>query len=109
MEVVTLTEQAQEHVLRLKKLQPKVRDGLRVKVIGGGCSGLTYKLGWDDITDEDFVHEYDSGLRVIIDPKSANLLQGSVVNYYDDLEKSGFDIKNPNATEGCGCGKSFAG
>lgn len=109
MEILNLTEQAQVHALRLKKNQAVTQDGLRVKVVGGGCSGLSYKLGWDDLSELDHVHEYENGLVVMVDPKSAVLLTGATIDYRDDLDQSGFEVDNPNATSGCGCGRSFAG
>lgn len=103
MEVVALSEKAQE------KAKPfvKGRDGLRIKVIGGGCSGLRYSLEKSDIDDMDNIHEYPNGLVVMVDPKSAVLLQGSKMEFSEGLSGSGFEINNPNATNGCGCGKSF--
>lgn len=109
MEIVSLTERAQQHALRLKKSAPTIRDGMRIKVVGGGCSGLQYKLGFDDITEMDHAHEYPNGLIVMVDPKSAVLLTGATLDYHDELDRSGFEVSNPNATGGCGCGKSFSG
>jgi len=106
---VSLTENARAQALRLKARSPEAKDGLRIKVVGGGCSGLMYKLGWDDLTEVDTVFEYEDGLKVIVDPKSAVLLQGSTVDFHNELDRSGFEVLNPNATGGCGCGKSFAG
>ena len=104
MEVIILTEAAQKQVASLK---PKVKDGLRVQVIGGGCSGLQYKIGFDDAREDDMIHEYEDGLAVIVDPKSAILLQGATLDYFNQIDRNGFEISNPNATNSCGCGKSF--
>jgi len=81
--------------------------GLRIAVIGGGCSGLQYKLGLDAPSAEDDVQEQD-GSVVIIDEKSALYLVGSTLDFLDTVQESGFKIDNPNATAKCGCGKSFA-
>ena len=83
------------------------KDGLRVAITGGGCSGLQYKLGWDDIKDTDVIQDYEGGFRVLIDQKSAFYLEGSTLEFHDDLNRSGFEVVNPNASSTCGCGKSF--
>lgn len=108
MEIVTLTETAQTKARQLQTEQGSTRDGLRLKVVGGGCSGLAYSIGWDDVQETDLIHEYSNGLRTIVDPKSATLLAGSSMDYHDSLERSGFEITNPHAKGGCGCGKSFS-
>jgi iron-sulfur cluster assembly protein len=81
--------------------------GLRLKVVGGGCSGLQYQLGFDDrIGEHD--NEFRAGeVRVIVDDKSAVYLAGTVLDYVDTLQESGFKIQNPNANSTCGCGQSF--
>jgi len=96
---------------RIKSLLDKegklATHGLRMKVIGGGCSGLQYQLGFDDrITDVDEVVEA-GGVRVFVDEKSALYLAGSVLDYIDTLQESGFKVVNPNAKTSCGCGQSF--
>jgi len=82
--------------------------GLRMKVVGGGCSGLRYELSFDDeVRDVD--SEIEAGVvRIIVDEKSALYLVGTVLDFVDSLQESGFKIKNPNATNTCGCGDSFA-
>jgi iron-sulfur cluster assembly accessory protein len=82
--------------------------GLRVSVVGGGCSGLQYSLGLDDApTDEDTVSEFD-GIRVFVDTTSAQYLVGTRVDYVDGLHGAGFKFVNPNADRTCGCGSSFS-
>jgi iron-sulfur cluster assembly protein len=82
--------------------------GLRMKVVGGGCSGLQYQLSFDDLVrDIDTTIEVE-GVRVIVDEKSALYLVGSRLNFVDTLQESGFKIENPNASNTCGCGQSFA-
>lgn len=104
--MLTLSEKALKQASRLSRETEK--DGLRVAVIGGGCSGLQYKLGWDDIKDDDVIQDYGDGFRVLIDSKSALYLTGSALEFHDDLNKSGFEVVNPNAANSCGCGKSFS-
>jgi len=106
MTTLTLTERAVQQVKSLLTKQKEPKDGLRIAVIGGGCSGKQYKLAFDNAKEADEVLEFD-GLHVLVDPKSAQLLAGVTVEFRDDLEKSGFEVINPNATGGCGCGKSF--
>jgi len=108
MELVTLTPEAQEQAKALldKEKEPKI--GLRLAVIGGGCSGLSYKLGWDDPSELDEVHTYENGLVVMIDMKSAEYLKGSTLIFHDSIERQGFEVQNPNATGCCGCKNSFS-
>lgn len=82
--------------------------GLRVSVVGGGCSGLQYSLGLDDApTDEDAVSEFD-GIKVFVDSSSAQYLVGTRIDYVDGLHGAGFKFVNPNADRTCGCGSSFS-
>lgn len=101
-----MTEKAQSMARRMLGQQDPRKDGLRIAVIGGGCSGKSYKLGWDDVKESDHIHSYD-GLVVMVDPKSAEQLQGASLEFHDGLEKSGFEVINPSAEATCGCGKSF--
>ena len=81
--------------------------GLRLFVVGGGCSGYQYGMALArDIDDEDLVLE-DRGVKLIVDPDSAPLLEGAEIDYVDDLMKAGFTIYNPNAVKSCACGTSF--
>ena len=107
MSVINLTETAAEKVQQL--ISRDERDGyaLRLKVVGGGCSGLQYQLMFDDKVG-DWDQEFEErGVRVVVDSKSAVYLVGTHVDYVDDLNGSGFKIDNPNATQTCGCGQSF--
>ncbi|MEX1196133.1 MAG: iron-sulfur cluster assembly accessory protein [Dehalococcoidia bacterium] len=81
--------------------------GLRVFVAGGGCSGYQYGMALArDIEDDDLIVEY-AGVKIVIDPDSAPLLEGAEIDYVDDLMKAGFTIFNPNAVKSCACGTSF--
>jgi len=81
--------------------------GLRLKVVGGGCSGLSYKMDLDSPREGDRVFERD-GAKVIVDRKSFLYLNGTVVDYRDSLMEAGFNVSNPNAKRTCGCGASFS-
>ena len=85
---------------------PEEGTSLRIKVVGGGCSGLRYELAFDINKDEDLVEEAH-GVNVIIDPKRALYMVGTQLDFADGLMESGFKINNPNATNSCGCGESF--
>ena len=81
--------------------------GLRVFVVGGGCSGYQYGMALArEFDDEDLVVEH-SGIKLVVDPDSAPLLEGAEIDYVDDLMKAGFTIYNPNAVKSCACGTSF--
>ncbi len=107
--MIEITETAQSRIQALLEDEGKLAThGLRMKVVGGGCSGLRYELSFDDLVREiDTSIEVD-GIRVIVDEKSALYLVGTTLDFVDTLEESGFKIDNPNATNTCGCGQSFA-
>ena len=109
--MVTLQPKALEHVIQLMMeggLTPDTHN-LRVGVKGGGCSGLSYTMDFDDkIEDTDEVVEADGGLKVVIDRKSLLYLYGTQLTYSDGLNGRGFAWENPNASRTCGCGESFA-
>jgi iron-sulfur cluster assembly protein len=81
--------------------------GLRVGVKGGGCSGMSYVLGFDKEREKDKVFDID-GITVYMDKRHGLYLMGTTINYHDGLDARGFTFENPNATETCGCGASFA-
>lgn len=80
---------------------------LRVAVEGGGCSGLSYKLGLDHRTDEDELIK-SQGVEIVVNPRHMMYLEGITIDYPDGLDARGFTFDNPNASESCGCGSSFA-
>jgi iron-sulfur cluster assembly protein len=105
---VTLTEKAASEVKKIITEQ-NLPDGtvLRVGVQGGGCSGFSYSLGFDAATSErDRVVDVH-GVKLAVDKKFDPYLEGTVVDYYDGLEKRGFVFNNPNVVKSCGCGSSF--
>lgn len=105
---VSLTERAAKQVRKIRETED-LQEGLylRVAVEGGGCSGLSYKLGFDIRTDEDELFD-SQDLDIIVDPKHLMYLDGIVIDYPDGLDARGFTFDNPNASESCGCGSSFA-
>jgi iron-sulfur cluster assembly protein len=105
---VTLTEAALKEVKRLLNVQGITEGGLRLGVKGGGCSGLSYTVNFDEkIGEHDSVYEVD-GVKVIVDMKSAIYLQGTQLDFHKDLTGGGFKFVNPNADKTCGCGESFS-
>jgi iron-sulfur cluster assembly protein len=106
--LVSLTEAA---AAKIKELQAEEPEGgttvLRVAVQGGGCSGFEYALGFDRGAQEGD-HEFElHGVNVVVDPFSAPYLRGSVIDFLNGLQESGFKIDNPNVSASCGCGHSF--
>jgi iron-sulfur cluster insertion protein len=106
--MVTMTETAVKKVSDLRLEEGKPEWGLRIRVVGGGCSGMSYELGWEDQeTAGDNIIEAGHGVKVYIDPNSAPYLAGSEIDYVDNqMLGAGFAIKNPNVKSSCGCGQS---
>ena len=102
---VTLTPDAATQVQRMLKTEEEGKL-LRVYVEAGGCSGLEYGLVFDEAREKDHRAECH-GVQFLVDDFSMNYLRGTVVDFSDDLNNSGFKINNPNAKQSCGCGKSF--
>jgi iron-sulfur cluster assembly protein len=108
MGVIEVSESAAQQIKRLLDQEGKLEThGLRMKVIGGGCSGLQYQLAFDDQMRENDSEVLAQGVRVIVDEKSALYLVGTTLDFVDTLMESGFKIQNPNAKNTCGCGQSF--
>jgi len=104
---VTLTENAAKKIQDFMKQTEKEGYGLRMRVAGGGCSGLQYQLGIDEkAAPGDKILE-SNGVPIFVDLKSALYLAGVEVDYVEGLMESGFKITNPNAKSTCGCGQSF--
>jgi iron-sulfur cluster assembly protein len=96
-------------LISLLTKQGRAESGaLRVAVVGGGCSGLQYKMDLVDGPANRDIMVVSSEVRVVIDPKSALFVSGSELDYSDDLQQGGFKVKNPNAVVTCSCGESFA-
>lgn len=108
MPTVEVTEAAAQQIKRLLDQEGKTQThALRMKVVGGGCSGLQYQLAFDDQQRDNDTTVELNGVRVVVDDKSALYLVGSRLDYVDTLMESGFKIQNPNAKNSCGCGQSF--
>jgi iron-sulfur cluster insertion protein len=105
--MITLTETAAKKIGDLRLEEGKPDWGLRIRLIGGGCSGMSYELGWEDTpADDDSVIE-SLGVRVFVDSRSAPYLDGSEIDYVDNnMLGAGFAIRNPNVKSSCGCGSS---
>ena len=103
-----MTENASRKLNSLLEKQGRPTGALRVAVIGGGCSGLQYKMDLVDGPANRDIMVQSSDVRVVVDPKSALFVSGSLLDYSDDLQKGGFKVTNPNAVAHCSCGESFA-
>lgn len=107
--MITLTEKAVSEVKRLIEAQNLPQEaGLRVGVRGGGCSGLSYSLNFDTQQKESDRVFDSNGIKIMVDSKSFLYLAGTILDYTDGLNGSGFTFNNPNATQSCGCGSSFS-
>ena len=106
--LIRASDSASNRLKTLLSQDPKPFNGLRLSVIGGGCSGLQYDMTIVDApTARDIMVETQC-VRLIVDPKSALYVSGSMLDYSDDLQKGGFQVTNPNATAHCSCGQSFS-
>ena len=106
--LIKVTENASRKLNSLLEKQGRASGALRVAVIGGGCSGLQYKMDLVDGPANRDIMVQSSNVRVVVDPKSALFVSGSLLDYSDDLQKGGFKVTNPNAVAHCSCGESFA-
>lgn len=107
--MITITDKAKNQIHNL--VQESGLDSsyfLRVSVQGGGCSGLSYKLDFDNVAKADDQFFEDKGVRIALDMKSFLYLAGTELDYSDGLNGKGFDFHNPNATRTCACGESFS-
>ena len=106
--LVKLTDNAARKVSTLLTKQGRPNGVLRVAVVGGGCSGLQYKMDLQDNPANRDILVESGGVRVVVDPKSALYVTGSELDYVDALQDGGFKVKNPNAATSCSCGESFS-
>lgn len=105
--MLTITEKAAEKAKGILAERGVAEGALRVFVVGGGCSGYQYGMAMaQEAEDGDLVVE-QQGVKMLVDPESAPLLEGAEIDYVDDLMKSGFTVFNPNAVKSCACGSSF--
>lgn len=106
--MIALTDSAAAKVKELLDAEGEPELALRVAVRPGGCSGFSYEMFFDtEVAADDLAADYD-GVRVVVDPSSAQLLTGATLDYKDGLQQAGFAIDNPNAQRTCGCGQSFS-
>src|ERR1044072_8235815 len=106
--LIKVTANAAKKVKTLLTRQGRANGVLRVAVVGGGCSGLQYKMDLQDgPANRDFLVE-TGGIKVVVDPKSALYVTGSELDFEDALQGGGFKVKNPNAATSCSCGESFS-
>jgi len=106
---IMLTKKAEDKVKEILAEQPEAYAGLRIQVVGGGCSGFQYRMGFDkNYNDQsDQLFEFD-GLKVFIDKQSLLYMEGAEVDYIEGLHGAGFKFNNPNSSGSCGCGSSFS-
>ncbi len=105
--MLTITEKAAGKAKEIMADKGLTQGALRIFVVGGGCSGYQYGMALaKEPEEDDLVVEHD-GVKLVVDPDSAPLLEGAEVDYVDDLMKAGFTIYNPNAVKSCACGTSF--
>jgi iron-sulfur cluster insertion protein len=105
--MVTLTETAAKKITDLRLEEGKPEWGLRIRLVGGGCSGMSYELGWEDTAGQDDDVIESQGVKVYVDRRSAPYITGSEIDYVDNnMMGAGFAIKNPNVKSSCGCGSS---
>ena len=106
--MITLTDEASGKVKELMEAEGNPELFLRVAVRPGGCSGFSYEMFFDSELAADDVQRDFGGIRVVVDPASAQWLEGASLDYKDGLQGAGFAINNPNASRTCGCGNSFS-
>jgi iron-sulfur cluster assembly protein len=107
-QMVVITEKAADKARSLLEARELTESGaLRVFVAGGGCSGYQYGMALARSAEDDDLVLEQHGVRILIDPESAQYLKGAEIDYVEDIMKSGFSIYNPNATKSCACGSSF--
>ena len=106
--MITLSDKGAEkvHEFLASQQQDAAIAGLRVGVRGGGCSGFQYQLAFDEQRDGDVVFE-SHGLKLLVDSPSLPYVDGSTIDYVDELQGAGFQVNNPNVVASCGCGSSF--
>lgn len=103
--MITLTAKAKEQCETICNENKK--SFIRISVIGGGCSGLSYKIDFTEEKSKDYIEEFKK-FTILIDPKSAIYLKDTVLDFSDGLNGKGFIFQNPNASNSCGCGESFS-
>ncbi len=106
--MITITQKAAEKVNEIAQAEDLIGQGLRLRVVGGGCAGFSYDLYFEDKPgdmDEEFE---DKGIKLYVDPLSFQYLDGTEIDYVESLSGAGFKFGNPNVKSTCGCGSSFS-
>jgi iron-sulfur cluster insertion protein len=107
--MISLSSRASEKVKEIQQTEGLAGQGLRVRVIGGGCSGFTYDLFFDDEFHDDVDERVESqGIPLFVDMMSLTYLEGTEIDYVEGLHGAGFKFSNPTAKSTCGCGSSFS-
>lgn len=106
--MLTLTAKAAEKVKEIQSSEELSEQGLRVRVLGGGCSGFQYDLFFEDETTENDQHFESHGVQLFVDVMSYQYLEGTEIDYVEGLHGAGFKFQNPTAKSTCGCGSSFS-
>ncbi len=106
--LIKVLDGASSHLCNLLEKQGRSDGALRIAVVGGGCSGLQYKMDLVDSPRDRDILVTSNSVNVVIDPKSALFVAGSELDYSNDLQQGGFKVTNPNAQVTCSCGESFA-
>lgn len=106
--IVAVTERAVQEIRSIfEREQPAGGVGLRLGVVGGGCSGLSYEMEFSETRTNDRILDFE-GFELLLDPKSAIYLKDVTLDFEDGLKGKGFIFRNPNASNTCGCGESFS-
>lgn len=108
MDAATLTPAAARRVAAIAERQGRAEPALRLSVEGGGCSGFQYRFALAERIEADDVVTQTDGVRLVVDPDSLPLVAGAEVDFVESLGGAAFQVRNPNAAAGCGCGSSFA-
>lgn len=106
--MIQISKLAAQQICHLKSQEKDLNAFLRVSVVGGGCSGMSYKMKFDTQTNEKDHIFKEKGVKLVIDPKSYLYLVGTILDFDGGLNGQGFSFNNPNASRTCGCGSSFS-
>jgi iron-sulfur cluster assembly protein len=106
--MITVTESAKEQAIKLMKEENLINSFIRVGVKGGGCSGLSYDLFFDNVLNDGDQEFESNGVKIVCDKKSLLYIFGTELDYSGGLNGKGFTFNNPNASRNCGCGQSFS-
>ena len=104
-----ITDKAIEQIRSIQERESLAAHVLRVSVVGGGCSGMSYRMGFVEETGPNDLIVERNGVKLAVDPKSMLYLQGTTIDFSDGIQGKGFTFNNPNAKRTCGCGSSFSG